>query len=742
MLLLAEKGIGDEIRYASCYSDLLGLVRKISVSADPRLVPLLERSFPDVTFIPSVRGTAANWRSKSLDGDGFKLSRALNLDLYCLAMQFDRICMAGDLPFYLRRKRAAFPRHDGYLLPDPDKRAMWRARLEQLGPGLKIGLTWRSAIKTYKREQHYFELEQLLPILQVPGVHFVNLQYDDCEEELARLEREHGIAVHRWEDADLKDDLDDVAALIKELDLVIAPHTMVKELAGAVGTRTLFMAPTGQAWVRWRADPQTQEDIWHPAVTHVQSTRAGDKDEVIEKTAVRLEEAVAAKNSVGWQGQKEGFHRAPLKASPAPEEVAGKAQPVECSSAPYVPAGRNDFANKQDRLREWAKRSKAFEEACARLMQGVEPSADPKGVLLDCGHGSLKQHALTVYGIRGLLERGWAVAPLDGSPGYLERHPNEAIAHFHGALVKGYRKRSYMHRDSHASDGLHFQWDLDWDNRICSAEGINFFPIIANRLGKEFRRYSVDVEDPKVADRLKAHIGTCDAALRVCLEAERILGPLGVPVRFTGFEPNYPATGVFKVYCGERGWRHGIEFVEIRQAYEKYFRAGQSGFVNAIEVQNVTRHHLYSAAGLRADQFEAWLERGGKDEAVAKRGEAWATQNRSGHREPTIEGKMLLERIRKHRAQGGRVACLYGCIPYDFGHPWLDDGPAHYDLADWYNHTVETLNDSNVMLLVKPHPSEADFEQFGRPNEFFVEMLNVPTAKNIRLARPSLAEQR
>jgi hypothetical protein len=76
---------------------------------------------------------------------------------------------------------------------------------------------------------------------------------------------------------------------------------------------------------------------------------------------------------------------------------------------------------------------------------------------------------------------------------------------------------------------------------------------------------------------------------------------------------------------------------------------------------------------------------------------------------------------------------MYGCIPFDFGHPWLDQGPAHRDLSDWYNHTVETLNDTNVMLLVKPHPSEADFQQFGYPEEFFVEMLKVPTARNVSL---------
>jgi len=735
LLVLAEKGVGDEIRYASCYPDLLARVQNVAVSADPRLIPLLARSLPDVTFIPAARNTVRNWRKKSVERQSFRLSRALSLDLYCLANQFDHLCMAGDLPLYLRRERSAFPRHQGYLVPDPVKRDIWRARLAELGPGLKVGLSWRSASKNYKRDQHYFSLDQLLPILQVQGVHFVNLQYDECEAELDALERKPGISVHRWDGADIKDDLDGVAALIKELDLVIAPHTMVKELAGAVGTPTLFMVPTGQAWVRWRADPETKEDIWHPSVRHLQSVAVGGKDEVIAKTAAQLQAAVDAKGvSPDWRQHPTGLHRMASKGgakkSSAMAAIEESLSTNELGET-YSPAGKDRFPDKMERNREWESREAAFRQACGELFNGLAQPASPKGVLLVCNLGSIKQDALTLLSAHGLLKDSWAVVSLDESPFDPGHNSNPAISYFHHILVPGTVRRHYRHR--YGSEELHFQWEVSWGERICRAEGINFYPIIANRLGKEFHRYAVDVEDPKVAARLETLIKTCDSTLRVCLDVEERLAPLGLPVRFTGFEPNYPATGVFKVYCGERGWRHGIEFVEIRQSYEKYFRAGRAGFVTAIDVQNVTRHRIYGAAGVRPDQFEVWLKENGGDSAVVKRAEGWVKQNRSGYGEPTVEGAIVLERIRRHRARGGKVACLYGCIPFDFGHPWMDEGPAHRDLVDWYNHTVETLNDTDVLLLVKPHPSETDVEQFGQPEMFFLEMLDVPTARNISL---------
>ena len=725
LLLLEKKGIGDEIRYASCYGDLLQRAHEVAILCDPRLAPLLERSFPAARFVPAARNIGNEWK-------GWKRrarKRMLKFDLYCLAMQFDYMAMAGDLPLFLRRDRAAFPRHRGYLVSDPSRRAGWRSRLAALGSGPKVGIAWRSENQHYMRDQYYVKLDELLPVLQVQGVQFVNLQYDDCEAELEWLERTHGIPVHRWSDADLKNDLEGVAALMAELDLVVAPNTMVKELAGAVGARTLFMVPTGQAWVRWRADAASGEDVWHPSLTHVQSARAGDTAEVVRHTRERLEAFVETCGSHGAAPAGPGRHEAPPVATVVSE---ADRELVNVHGERYRPAPAAAFQDRKARDAVWSSREAEFMAACERLFDGAAQPAAPAGVLLIDSVGSRRQEALTVFGAHAALRQGWAVACLNASAGFTAGpSPDPDVAYFQGLLVDGASRRLKQHRER--NPGLHFDWEIDWENRVCRAEGMNFYGVLANLLGKEFKRYAVDVSTPKVRERFRVLLQTCDAALGVCLEAEERLAGQGLPVRVTGFEPNYPPTGVYKVYCADRGHEHGIEFVEIRQGYEKYFRAGRSGFVGAIEAQNVTRHRLYSAAGLRADQFEAWLDEHGQDPAVRSRAEGWVQQDRSGRGTPSAEGEIVLERVRRQKARGGRVACLYGCIPFDFGHPWLDEGPAHRDLRDWYNHTVTVLNDSDTLLLVKPHPSESDFEQFGRPDKFFSEMLDVAAAHNISL---------
>ena len=81
-------------------------------------------------------------------------------------------------------------------------------------PGKKVGICWRSMMLGAKRAKYYSPLEGWGPILKTPGVSFVNLQYGDCAEELARAQehvrRRPSIRSKAWI---CSDDIDGAAAL-------------------------------------------------------------------------------------------------------------------------------------------------------------------------------------------------------------------------------------------------------------------------------------------------------------------------------------------------------------------------------------------------------------------------------------------------------------------------------------------------------------------------------------------------
>ncbi len=215
ILVTGEQGVGDEIMFSSCLPDLLGLGAQCRMSCDDRLRPLLARAFPSIQFID----------------DPARADAEFTVSL-------------GSLPLHFRHAVTNFP-GTAYLAPDAERVRSWRARLDGLGDGMKIGIAWQGGLLRTGRAMRSVDLEMLLPLLRAPGVHGVSLQAGNVEEELQALRRAHGVSVAHWQDAQ---PLDEAAALISALDLVITVCCTTVHLAGALGQPTWVLTPYAPAW--------------------------------------------------------------------------------------------------------------------------------------------------------------------------------------------------------------------------------------------------------------------------------------------------------------------------------------------------------------------------------------------------------------------------------------------------------------------------------------------------------------
>jgi tetratricopeptide (TPR) repeat protein len=242
LLVMREQGLGDEIMYASCYGDVITSAKKCIFECDPRLEPLLSRSFPDATFLP-----LQDLMTRVASEPGVPV---------------DVRSYAGSLPRFLRGSLRDFPRHQGYLKADPQRIQDWRDRLNALGEGLKVGISWRGGTLVTKRGRRSFALNDLLPLLTVPGVQWVNLQYGERSDDIARLQSERGIKINDWPEA-IDGGYDETAALVSALDLVISVCTSVIHLTGALGKPAWVLAPRVPEW-RYGLAGKTMP--WYPSV--------------------------------------------------------------------------------------------------------------------------------------------------------------------------------------------------------------------------------------------------------------------------------------------------------------------------------------------------------------------------------------------------------------------------------------------------------------------------------------------
>ena len=256
-LVLAEQGVGDEVMFANVLPDLaraLGPAGEMHLAVDPRLVPLFARSFPAAKVTAHATGTIAGRRRRSAP------DAARNIQLWAP--------MASLLRRF-RREVADFPHTSGYLKPDPARVAHWRAWLGTGAP--VVGLTWRSGQTLGDRRRAYPPLADWVPLLKTPGVRFVNLQYGDCAAELAALREASNVDNAEPPGLNLREDLDDLAALTFALDLTIAAANATAALAGAVGAPLALLGP-GKSWTDLGADAYP----WYPQALRLAPHAAGE----------------------------------------------------------------------------------------------------------------------------------------------------------------------------------------------------------------------------------------------------------------------------------------------------------------------------------------------------------------------------------------------------------------------------------------------------------------------------------
>ena len=205
----------------------LGPEGRLTLAVEPRLVSLFQRAFPQAR----VGGHSTD------KTEAHPVRRAPGL-----AEPGDLWTPMGALLAPFRASLDAFPARTGWLAPDPARVARWRDWLASLPPGPKVGIVWKSLKLGGERRRAFAPFRAWAPVLAAPDAVFVSLQYGDASEEIAEAARA-GVQIRSPPGLDLKDDLEEVAALCAALDLVIGFANAATQLAGAVGAPLWLLAP-------------------------------------------------------------------------------------------------------------------------------------------------------------------------------------------------------------------------------------------------------------------------------------------------------------------------------------------------------------------------------------------------------------------------------------------------------------------------------------------------------------------
>ena len=125
--------------------------------------------------------------------------------------------------------------------------------------GIKVGFVWAGNPRIEKFHKRSASLEAFLPLIEMPGVAAYSLQVGPRAADVVRL----GLSGRLVDLAPLVSDFADTAALIDQLDLVVAVDTAAAHLAGALGKK-VWMLPTHVPDWRWMLN--RDDTPWYPSM--------------------------------------------------------------------------------------------------------------------------------------------------------------------------------------------------------------------------------------------------------------------------------------------------------------------------------------------------------------------------------------------------------------------------------------------------------------------------------------------
>ncbi|MBF0295579.1 MAG: tetratricopeptide repeat protein [Magnetococcales bacterium] len=234
ILVLEEQGHGDVMQFCRFLPILKSLgAREVVLVCHPGLVTLLGT-------LRGVDRVVAAWDEgrESVDCWTFLLT----------------------IPMLLGVTPATLPADLPYLRADPERVARWRERLPS-GGGLRVGVVWQGRT-THKNDRHRSlpDVTLLEPLWSVAGVRFIGLRRREAGEVASVMPAgqpllDLGGQIH---------DFADTAAIVAQLDLVIAVDTAIVHLCGALGARCWVLLPA--IGTDWRWGEGGDDSPWYPRV--------------------------------------------------------------------------------------------------------------------------------------------------------------------------------------------------------------------------------------------------------------------------------------------------------------------------------------------------------------------------------------------------------------------------------------------------------------------------------------------
>ena len=265
LLINGEQGIGDVLMFSMLIEPLLSEAKEIGIVTYDRLMGLYERSFP----------TAKIYDARDLRKGSIK------------PMEWDLQVAMGSLPMLRFSKIENYKCLKPFLKVDKKQKDQLKAKYyPTVAQETLIGFSWKGGGNAKQKQTKSLQLEDMLPLFQIPNTTWISLQYGDIKREINEFNKLNNTNLIIPDDVDPLKDMDRWCSLVSCCDRVISAANTTIHGAGCLGVPTTVILARHPDW-RWLGEDDA-ECYWYSSVSIARQQKVGSWVEPVEEVLQSL----------------------------------------------------------------------------------------------------------------------------------------------------------------------------------------------------------------------------------------------------------------------------------------------------------------------------------------------------------------------------------------------------------------------------------------------------------------------
>jgi len=171
-------GPGDIIMWSPGLEYLKNLGAQVTLECHAKLIELFKMSFTDIEIKPI-------YIKKTIGTDDYDYYIPMEtlFGYFCINEQKRDKTLNFAAPAQLKT--------DPFLFPKQERIDFWKDRLNKIGKGPFVGISWKSPKITYARKKNYTEISDWEPLFSIPNITFINLQSKDFEDDILEIKKKY-----------------------------------------------------------------------------------------------------------------------------------------------------------------------------------------------------------------------------------------------------------------------------------------------------------------------------------------------------------------------------------------------------------------------------------------------------------------------------------------------------------------------------------------------------------------------